>query len=294
MAAFFRLGIIGHPLSHSLSPVLQRVFLQSAGLQGMYERWDIHPDALPDWMGQSNEASGFNVTIPHKVAILPFLTSLSAEATAIGAVNTVQVLQDGLVGHNTDAYGFIAPLRQSLGTALADAHILILGAGGASRAVAYALLQAGVSQLTFIVRNEERARPTIQMTQRLAERVKGFPQVEVQTTLSRPQLERINGVVNTTPLGMSPQTHQSPLTPEDVAALPSTAFVYDLVYNPLKTRLLEMASQRGLKTQDGLDMLIYQGAAAFQIWTGVMPSQEALAESKRILTQQLNMASSPL
>jgi shikimate dehydrogenase len=206
---------------------------------------------------------GFNITIPHKQAILPLLSQVDPLAAAVGAVNTVWWSDQGWQGTNTDVFGFLAPLK-ALERDWRRTPVVVLGSGGAARAVV-----AGCAQLGC---------PTIQAVGRDAEKLAQFQASwslpEIQSRLSVhvwPTLDALlpqaGLVVNTTPLGMKPQVNASPLTPEQMALLPVGAIAYDLIYVPQPTRFLAEASARGLETLDGLEMLVQQGAEALRRWT---------------------------
>ncbi len=274
----FKLGIVGYPLGHSLSPLIHSIFLDQAGLTGAYERFPVEPDGFESWIHEvAGTLQGFNVTIPYKIRIQSHLKSLSEEAQCIGAVNTVCVQEGVFHGHNTDAKGFLAPLSQ-LRTPLKESDALILGAGGASRAVAYALIQANCKALCFAVRNLERARPTVEMFQREDLHCHTAAQINLVQLedMVQEDLNRFSLLINTTPVGMSPDSVASPLPTSLLAGLPEEALVYDLIYNPRETRLLREARSLGYRTQEGLPMLIHQAAQSFYLWTGQAPSAEAL------------------
>lgn len=270
-----RLGILGYPLSHSLSPRFQQLFLEASGLEGTYEKFEVAPEVLHFWLGARPAVRGLNVTIPHKVTVMAYCDALTDAAQQIGAVNTLCFEVDGkTLGHNTDGVGFMAPLA---GRNLSGLHAVILGTGGASRAVAVGLVGAGVSKITYISRNPEKA------TQTLADLVLPLkPQAQVVFEAGPEAIDwsQVGLVVNTTPVGMSSNTTASPLAVEALRQLPSSALVYDLVYNPLETQLLKDSKALGLETQDGLAMLIAQGAESFRLWTGIQISAEVLSQAK--------------
>ncbi len=203
---------------------------------------------------------GFNVTIPHKEAVLPYLAAVSDLAQQVGAVNTVYRSEQGWVGTNTDVHGFLAPLR-SQSQNWPETAVLVLGYGGAARAVVAACHDLGCEHIYISGRQPER----------LAAFVASWPNLKLVPLPweSRTScLERITLVVNTTPLGMSPYTEATPLAAEELAKLPATAVVYDLIYKPRPTLLLQLAKARQLHTIDGLAMLLHQGVAAFEHWMG--------------------------
>jgi shikimate dehydrogenase len=220
---------------------------------------------------------GVNVTIPHKQAVMPFLDEIDPAAQVIGAVNTIVVETAGLetrdyktIGYNTDWLGFLADL-EALDVPIAGRDCLVLGAGGSARAVAYGLAAAG-GHVQVLARRPEQAQ---QLVADLSPHVAGlsseawlnfWPLAELKTAVSATTTPLI---INTTPLGMTPNISQSPW-PDDLP-IPPDAFVYDLVYNPRQTKLMQQAAVAGCRTANGLGMLVHQGALAFQLWTGVMP-----------------------
>lgn len=275
-AAPYKLGLIGFPLGHSLSPQLHAAALRSTGLAGDYQLFPIQP--FPE--GQSelialllrlrqDELHGLNVTIPHKQNVLPLLDELTPAAAAIGAANTLFCRDNRLVGDNTDAAGFIADLNSFISITLGNRSMtaLVLGAGGSARAVVYALAQAGW-QVTIVARRIEQAR-------QLAESLKGLGN-SVKTALLEPAAlaQPVSLVVNTTPVGMSPHPDASPWPAE--LPFPDQAFIYDLVYNPFETRLVQTARAAGLQAANGLGMLVEQAILALETWTGQRPARQAL------------------
>lgn len=252
------LGLIGYPLGHSFS---QRYFTEKFAREGIanahYELFPL-PDlsALPQLLRQHPELRGFNVTIPHKQAILPFLHALDPAAQSIGAVNTVVIRPDGTrLGYNTDYIGFRDALTAWMGAEIAplkESQALILGTGGSAQAVAYALRQWGIAY-----RLVSRQPKTLQQL--------GYEALENASLW-----ESITLVVNTTPLGMHPDTATCPPLPFEY--LNDRHWVFDLVYNPTETLLLQRAKRQGAHTTNGLDMLYRQAEAAWAIW-----QKEALA-----------------
>jgi shikimate dehydrogenase len=270
-------GIIGWPVAHSLSPVMHNAAFQSLGLDWAYVPLPVRPERLAEAI-QGLRALGFkgaNVTIPHKEVVMPLLDGLSSAAQAIGAVNTVVVREaGGLVGENTDWAGFLASLRDA-GFDPSGRRCAVIGAGGGARAVVYALALAGGHPVVF--------NRTLERSIRLVEDLRvAFPDVK---TGAHPleDLCRIGGemvlLVNATPLGMWPQVDASPWT--DDLPLPSHLTVCDLIYNPLETKLLRQAREAGAMTIGGLGMLVHQGAAAFQLWTGLEPPVDVMMEACR-------------
>lgn len=271
----YQLGLIGFPLGHSLSPKIHAAALNACGLQGDYSLFPIPPEdtrALKDLLARvrSGELHGLNVTIPHKQNVIPLLDELTPTAQAIGAVNTIYLREDKLIGDNTDAAGFLADLRRFVNKETSrqvNRTALVLGAGGSARAVVYALLNNGW-QVTLAARRLEQAKE-------LADKLNATDALELNLqTFQRSNLQLI---VNTTPLGMSPNFKTSPL-PENTV-LSKNTFVYDLVYNPRETKLIRDARQQGCSATTGLGMLIEQAALAFELWTGHNPPRNILFTS---------------
>ena len=256
-------GVMGWPVAHSLSPALHGFWLKQLGIDGSYENLAVPPDRLASAL-HGLAAKGFagcNLTIPHKEAALPLMELLDPAARRIGAVNTVVVKPDGaLAGFNTDGAGFIGNLRAEIpdwqaGTGPAA----VLGAGGAARAIIDALVQNGVPGIILANRHRERA-------ERLA-KVFGNKIKVVDWDARNRGLAEAALLVNATSLGME----GNPPLELDLAALPASAAVCDIVYAPLETGLLKAAKARGLRIADGLGMLLHQARPAFEVWFGVLP-----------------------
>jgi shikimate dehydrogenase len=257
-----RCFVIGHPIAHSRSPLIHGAWIAEHGLIGSYERIDVAPAALADFVARVREGefAGGNVTVPHKEAVLPLLDRVSETARTMGAVNTLW-LEDGvLCGDNTDAAGFLGHLDATVpGWEKRTVTALLLGAGGAARAVAYALKQRGLARIVLANRSAERAG-------RLADLL-GAP-VEAGAWERRDALvAEADLIVNTTSLGMKGQ----PPLALDLSRLRPGAIVDDIVYVPLRTALLEEAGRRGATTVDGLGMLLHQAMPGFARWFGVTP-----------------------
>ncbi len=261
-------GLIGDPVAHSLSPAMHNAALAALGLDAVYVPLKVRPENLEAAVRGLQACSwwGFNVTIPHKQAIVPFLDRLEAPAQQVGVVNTVRIEADGsLTGTNTDAEGFVQPLsdRQWMGKTT-----LILGCGGSAFAVVAGCQALGFDQILVVGRNDEK----------LKDFLARLPNPQGVKTADWPMAEsllpRTDLLVNTTPIGMLPDTENSPL--ENLKALAKTAIVYDLIYRPRPTRLLQIAQSEKLVVIDGLAMLVAQGAAALQYWTGKVPAMEVM------------------
>lgn len=275
----FHLGLIGYPLGHSLSPKIHTAALKACGLEGSYSLFPIHPDdkdGLKDLLAhvRAGELHGLNVTIPHKQNVIEFMDDLTPTAEAIGAVNTIHLREGKLIGDNTDAAGFLADLKKNMaespspilgeGLGVREKSALVLGAGGSARAVVYALLTDGWD-VTVSARRIEQA-------QELVSQFKNADAAELNVKTF--QLSNFQLIINTTPLGMTPNIDQSPL-PENLS-LPSNAFVYDLIYNPRETKFVRGARSQGLRATTGLGMLIEQAALSFEVWTGHTPPRDVL------------------
>ncbi len=262
-------GLLGYPVAHSLSPLIHNTAFRAQGLDWIYVALPVAPSDVAEAVA-GLKALGFvgsNVTVPHKQAVLPLMDELSPEAQAVGAVNTIVCRREAgavtLYGHNTDVEGFLAPLHPLAGT-LHEASMLIFGAGGAARAVAFALLGAFRPQrLTLAARTPAKA-------ERLAQDLAPYdptgalhvvPLAEARSAVQESRL-----LVNATPVGMHPHEDATPWP--DAAAFSDEQLVYDLIYKPEQTRLLRDAAARGARTLGGLDMLIRQAAASYAEWTG--------------------------
>jgi shikimate dehydrogenase len=269
----FLLGLAGFPVDHSLSPKIHTAAMAACGLRGEYSLFPIHSD---DTQGLRNllarvreeEIHGLNITIPHKQTVISMLDELTPTARDVGAVNVIYLSRNKLVGDNTDVAGFITDLRQLAGLAASErfSSALVLGAGGSARAVVYGLINDGWN-VTVAARRKDQAN----------EIARAFENIEIvefnDRSLKplRPQL-----IINTTPLGMAPDSDISPW-PE--IPLPPQAVVYDLVYNPRETKLVKNARSQGLSAFTGVGMLIEQAILAFEIWTGHRPTRSLLFET---------------
>lgn len=257
------LGVIGHPVHHTLSPAMHNPALAWLGLNMRYLAFPVHPEKLADAVRGfvAMGMRGFNATVPHKEALVPLMDWIDPLAQRIGAINTVSVEEDGtLKGYNTDAQGFTDALAEVASLAWESAPVLVLGAGGAARGVVAGLLEAGAKKI--VVANRTLSRAT-QLTTDLGHY---YPQADLSAIAleaARLPLEETGLLVNTTLLGLDGETIQMVA----MNRLPPHAIVYDIVYAPQTTPLLCAAEKQGLATLDGLGMLLHQGARAFKIWT---------------------------
>ena len=259
------LGVIGHPVSHSLSPLMHNAALAKLGLDYVYLPFPIAPENLERAIAgfASIGVVGFSITIPHKQAILPLLSEISPIAQAIGAVNTVTRQGDKWVGTNTDVAGFIAPLQTTYHQDWSQKKAVILGNGGAARAVVAGCIQLGLAEIHVVGRN-------LQKLQAFTQSWENSPfadKFQVHEWQELPNLlHQANLLVNTTPMGMYPHVDESPLSSQEMGYLPGDAIVYDLIYIPKPTKFLHLAEKQGAIMIDGLEMLVQQGAAALKIW----------------------------
>ena len=259
------LGVIGHPVEHSLSPAMHNAAIAHLGLDYVYLPFPIAPQNLEIAIAgfAAIDVVGFSVTIPHKQAIMPLLSEITPLAQAIGAVNTVSRQNNQWVGTNTDIEGFIAPLQTTYKQDWSQKVAVILGNGGAARAVVAGCHQLGFAKIHVVGRN----------VQRLQEFGNSWNNSPISENLQVHQWEELpklipqaNLLVNTTPIGMYPKVDESPLSVEEIANLPKGAIAYDLIYIPKPTQFLEQAEKQGAIAIDGLEMLVQQGVAALKIW----------------------------
>lgn len=252
-------GLLGHPLGHSMSPFIHQALFALSGRPQPYALHDVAPEDLKTQVPKLLAGQGFNITIPYKVEIIPFLTQLSEKAELYQSVNTVEIKDGRYIGHNTDVDGFLHGIR-SLGVELSQGPVLMLGSGGVANMIATEVVLAG-SPLTIAVRKED-----VQQAAALKERLlKIKPEAEITTCL----LDEPNGsyrlLVNATPVGMYPNTQSCPVTPDIIRQAEA---VFDLVYNPFETQLVQTAKSLGLPAGGGLSMLVWQAAVAHEIWFG--------------------------
>jgi shikimate dehydrogenase len=260
-----RVGLIGWPVNHSRSPAMHNAAFRALGMNWEYLLLPVHPDHVTEAVRglRGLGFAGANVTVPHKQAVMAALDEVSLEAQAIGAVNTIVVRDGKLEGHNTDALGFLRALREA-GFEPRGSRAVVLGAGGASRAVLYALLSAK-AEVMLVNRTAATAHSLAAFFGQLFHTEIAVLGTSHKVALQR-AIDEANLLVNATSVGMSPNVTEGPLP--DGVALHSALTVYDLVYNPLETRLLTQARATGARPCEGIGMLVHQGAAAFTLWTG--------------------------
>ena len=259
-------ALIGYPLGHSVSPSMQQAAFDYYQLDLRYQAWETEPAQLGAIMERVRQPStlGANITIPYKETVLPMIDELDQLARQIGAVNTIVHRKGVLIGHNTDADGFLEALRHLSGFEPAGKRAFLLGAGGAARAAGFALAGAGVRSLAIADIIGEKAQGLCWDLRPLGVEIQF---IDCEDEKLRDALSNCDLVVNCTPVGMkgSATEGQSPLKAELIA---KEALIYDVVYNPMETPLLRDAKAIGARTLGGLGMLVYQGAKAFELWTG--------------------------
>lgn len=271
------LGIIGHPVAHSLSPLMHNRAASLLGLDYVYSAFDVAPQNLKSALTgmRSLGVAGLNVTVPYKEKVIPFLDSFDEEAALIGAVNTITLKNGKLIGSNTDGAGFIRSLKQK-GFRPRGKSAAIIGAGGSARAIGVALCRAGVSKLTVINRSATRGR-------RLARTLSKLGDVSFAASnksFAAAAAEEADIIVQTTPCGMK----ISDALPLSGIGFHKGQWVYDIIYSPIETRFLKKARLKGAKTLNGLSMLVYQGSESFKIWTGrSFPEDKIVGFLKRIV-----------
>jgi shikimate dehydrogenase len=267
-------GLFGHPVGHSLSPLMHNRAFETCRLNYRYAAFDVAPGQVREAVAAIRALGmrGVNVTIPHKVAVMEYLDEIDREALFIGAVNTI-VNEDGkLIGYNTDGRGYVRSLVEETNVDLPSQSAVLLGAGGAARGVAVALLMAGLSSLTIANRTVDKAEQLAEQIQNVHPdaRIRVIPLADVPAVLQESTL-----LVQTTSIGMHPQVDASPVEAE---ALHGGLLVSDLIYNPLNTKLLQEAKAKGARIHQGVGMFIYQGALSFEYWTGQPAPVEAMRE----------------
>ena len=262
--------VIGDPIAHSKSPLIHKFWLGKLGIEGDYRKAHVLAEGLGDYFAARRDDPawrGCNVTIPHKVAVLDLVEDRGGVRDSIGAMNTVIRAADGvLIGTNTDAAGFYAPIA---GHDLAGRDVVLIGAGGAARAILFALARCEVGHVTILNRNVLKASALLARS--------GLRGAAVPLDAPLPPAAL---VVNSSALGMT----GSPPLELDLSAMPEDCLVYDVVYAPLRTELLKQAEQRGLETIDGLEMLIGQAAVAFELFFDAAPPRQHDAELCALLT----------
>ncbi|MCK1991586.1 shikimate dehydrogenase [Peribacillus muralis] len=264
-------GVMGDPIAHSMSPDIHNDAFKKENIEAVYHHFHVTKDGLSDAVKgmKALGIEGFNVTIPHKTSIIPLLDEVDGLAQAIGAVNTVVNKNGRFIGYNTDGKGFFKSLCDEISGDIKAKKTLVIGAGGAARAIYFTLVKEGVKQVDIANRTKERA----------AQLVSDCPYDKISKALSiieaEQSLSQYDLIIQTTSSGMSPELEHSAVK---VDQLKTGAIVSDIIYNPLQTKLLREAYEKGAKTQNGLGMFINQAALAFEIWTDIMPDTARMTD----------------
>lgn len=269
-------AVIGDPIAHSMSPAMHNDLFQAYGMDAHYQPLHVKRDSLKEAVIglKAIGIAGFNITVPHKETIIPLLDKLDPLAEAIGAVNTVVNKEGKFVGYNTDGSGYLQGLLTQFPT-IKEKNILIIGAGGAARAIYFTLAQAGAKRLDICNRTAQKAEVLIN------DCPFHVPSAVIGKEDAEENLADYQLLIQTTPIGMAPNIESIPFSLHN---LKTDALVSDIIYNPLETKILREARNKGAKIQNGLDMFVYQGALAFEKWTGIFPNIERM---KNIVLNQL-------
>lgn len=260
------LGIFGHPISHTLSPVMHNAVIKALGLDMAYLPFEVKPPNLKEAINgiKSLGIIGVNITIPHKESVIRFLDDISEEARLVGAVNTIVNKDRKLVGYNTDGSGYMASLKEELGFNPKSKRIIIIGAGGAARGILAALATQKPKSITVANRTLSRAVSLIKAFKGKFRDTR-FEAINLDDNMLKMSFNSVDLLINTTSVGMK----QGKALKIPLETLPKIAIVSDIIYNPLETLLLKKAKKIGLTTHGGLGMLVHQGARSFKLWTGM-------------------------
>ena len=280
-------GIIGYPLSHTLSPSMHNFIYQKLGIDVEYKKWEISPNNLKSHIEKINNENfiGANITVPYKEKIVSLLDEIRNEAKFTGAVNTIVKNNNKLIGYNTDVYGIEQTLDIKLKNDVIN-NAVIFGAGGAAKAAFFVLLQRGLNNLTIVNRTKSNALKMISK----------FNNVNCdQTIITLNEKSQIKSaclsadlIINTTILGMKGSGYED-ISPIDSTFIDSNSVIFDMVYNPTKTQLIKIALERNANIIEGLDMLVYQAIKSIELWTGIRPSfDDMYSKCKEILEGKLN------
>ena len=280
-------GIIGYPLSHTLSPSMHNFIYQKLGIDVEYKKWEISPNNLKSHIEKINNENfiGANITVPYKEKIVSLLDEIRNEAKFTGAVNTIVKNNNKLIGYNTDVYGIEQTLDIKLKNDVIN-NAVIFGAGGAAKAALFVLLQRGLNNLTIVNRTKSNALKMISK----------FNNVNYdQTIITLNEKSQIKSaclsadlIINTTILGMKGSGYED-ISPIDSTFIDSNSVIFDMVYNPTKTQLVKIALERNANIIEGLNMLVYQAIKSIELWTGIRPSfDDMYSKCKEILEGKLN------
>ena len=279
-----RAGIIGFPVSHSVSPALQQAAFDHHGIEARYEYWETTPEALAERMASLRDSGvlGAQVTVPHKQEALAFVDAMSDDVRALGAVNVIANDNGTLAATNTDVTGFVRALREDAGANLRGKRVLLLGAGGAARAIVLGLAREGIASLAIANRTTLRALDVAAVAAGMVSRIEVIP---LSPEALASEAADADLIVNSTTLGMTGVGGPAALA---ARAIPPAALVYDIVYNPPDTPLLLEAKAAGAQTLGGLAMLVYVGVEAFEQWTGLKaPVDVMMAAAEKAMAERL-------
>ena len=272
-----KVGILGDPISHSISPVFQQAAFNNLGIKAVYEPWLVPPDKLEKKINElrDDDCFGANVTIPHKVKAINYIDEVDNWAYKIGSINTIVNRKGKLLGFNTAGFGFLKALQLDANYNPKEKNVLIIGAGGAARAAVHALVKEGAS---VVVSNR-----TIEKAFDIAKEFESEDSVHVVDRSGKyfqEALDNASLIVNCTPMGMmgGQFQNQSPLKASQIR---ENVLVYDMVYNPINTPFLKEAKRSGATTISGLSMLVFQGSESFKLWTGKTPSIPVMLEAAK-------------
>ncbi len=274
--------LLGYPLGHTVSPPMHNLAFTDLSMDSCYFPVEVSPENLGTvFKGLSKmNVGGMNVTIPHKIQIMEYLDELDPVAATIGAVNTIRFIDGKAKGYNTDGEGFIQSLEEETDMSVEGKSFYIVGCGGASRAISMTLAFKGAEKIYLSNRTESKA---VTLAEEINSKIRPCAKVvSTQKIDQKTALETSHVVINSTSIGMHPHIDELPL---DGSLLHSSHIVADIVYNPRETKLLQLAKNKGCTTVPGLGMLIYQGVAAFRLWTGVEPPVEKMQEKVQQLMQ---------
>ncbi|WP_282032979.1 shikimate dehydrogenase [Metabacillus indicus] len=264
-------GLIGCPVGHSMSPLIHNDQLQHKKISAAYHAFHVEKEHLKAAVegARALGIAGFNVTIPHKISIIPFLDELDQSAELLGAVNTVLNKEGRLIGYNTDGQGYLESLKQLMDKPLQEQRYLIIGAGGAARAIFYTLASVGASAIDLANRTPEKAR---MLMEECPHKVEGnvFSLHEAESLLSDYDV-----IIQTTAIGMHPNETEKPFA---ASSIRKGTIVSDIVYNPVKTAFLTEAEKAGARILNGVGMFVYQAALSFEIWTGEKPDTARMSK----------------
>lgn len=278
-------GLIGNPLEHTVSPVLQNSLFSSMGINGIYIPLSVPDERLMDAVKglEACRFKGFNVTIPYKTVILEYLDEISKEAKLLGAVNTVKIIEDKLTGnsrlcgHNTDGDGFIRAFHERTGTSFTDKKVCMLGAGGTARALTIKVALEDAKSICIINRTESKAQELAGKVNQII-KSKTWPAPVTSAAFGSDEslraLKECDIIVNATAVGMYPDIDFCPL--EDSFPFRPNQIIYDVIYNPIETKLMSLARSKGCVAINGSGMLFYQGVKAFEIWMDKIVPQNTL------------------